>query len=362
MAVGFPTKTTYANGDVFSASDINDTNGTLNLATGAQWAAAKNKIINGDFTINQRLFTSNTTNASYNFDRFLQFNGGGTFTVTPQTFTPGAAPVAGYEATNYLRGITASQSASSDYAIIAQRIESVRTLAGQTATISFWAKANTGTPKIAIELTQNFGAGGSPSSSVSIPVSAVTISTSWVRYSATIAIPSITGKTIGTTANSSFLELGFWTSAGSTYNTRASSIGIQNFTADIWGVQVEQGSTMTAFQTASGSIGGEFALCQRYYEENDGTIIMTSTNGGFANSYSSAVIYEVAKRSTPTLTIYSGADQAGTSGSATWYAGGTGTVATADQEANQKTFFGLRRSGTSTNTLVAFSYTSSAEL
>lgn len=31
MAVGFPTKVTYANGDVFSASDINDTNGTINL-------------------------------------------------------------------------------------------------------------------------------------------------------------------------------------------------------------------------------------------------------------------------------------------------------------------------------------------
>jgi hypothetical protein len=31
MAVGFPAKTTYVNGDVFSASDINDTNGTLNL-------------------------------------------------------------------------------------------------------------------------------------------------------------------------------------------------------------------------------------------------------------------------------------------------------------------------------------------
>jgi hypothetical protein len=31
MAVGFPTKTTYVNGDVFSASDINDTNGTVNL-------------------------------------------------------------------------------------------------------------------------------------------------------------------------------------------------------------------------------------------------------------------------------------------------------------------------------------------
>lgn len=30
MAAGFPTKVTYANGDVFNASDINDTNGTLN--------------------------------------------------------------------------------------------------------------------------------------------------------------------------------------------------------------------------------------------------------------------------------------------------------------------------------------------
>jgi hypothetical protein len=31
MAVGFPAKVSYANGDVFSASDINDTNGTINL-------------------------------------------------------------------------------------------------------------------------------------------------------------------------------------------------------------------------------------------------------------------------------------------------------------------------------------------
>ena len=31
MPVGVPLKTTYANGDVFSASDINDTNGTINI-------------------------------------------------------------------------------------------------------------------------------------------------------------------------------------------------------------------------------------------------------------------------------------------------------------------------------------------
>ena len=31
MAVGFPLKTSYVNGDVYSASDVNDTNGTVNL-------------------------------------------------------------------------------------------------------------------------------------------------------------------------------------------------------------------------------------------------------------------------------------------------------------------------------------------
>jgi hypothetical protein len=31
MAVGFPTKVTYANGDVWSSGDVNDSNGTLNL-------------------------------------------------------------------------------------------------------------------------------------------------------------------------------------------------------------------------------------------------------------------------------------------------------------------------------------------
>ena len=57
MAVGFPLKTTYANGDVYSASDVNDTNGTLNLlGSSVAYAAGKNKIINGDFLINQRSF------------------------------------------------------------------------------------------------------------------------------------------------------------------------------------------------------------------------------------------------------------------------------------------------------------------
>jgi hypothetical protein len=235
------------------------------VPTSLQFTAGKNALINADFRFNQRNFTSNTANASYNFDRWLQQNSGGSFTVTPQTFTAGAAPVAGYEGINFVRGITATQSAAGDYAIISQRIEDVRTDSGTTVAISFWAKANTGTPKIGVELVQNFGSGGSPSSAVSTPFGAVTLSTSWARYTVTGSIPSISGKTIGTTANTSYLELNLWTSAGATNATKASSIGIQNFTADVWGVQLEQGSTATSFQTATGTIQGELAACQRYY-------------------------------------------------------------------------------------------------
>jgi hypothetical protein len=235
-------------------------------SSGSEQVAGKNAIINGDFLINQRTFTSNTTSGTYNFDRWLQQNSGGTFTVTPQTFTPGAAPIATYEGRTYVQGITATQSAAGHYAILTQRIEDVTRYAGTTVTISFFAKANTGTPKIGVELWQDYGTGGSPSAAGTVAQSSVTLSTSWARYSVTVAVPSLTGKTLGTTANTSYLELNLWTSSGSTNAARASSIGIQNFTASIWGVQLEYASSATYFTTASGSIAGELALAQRYYQ------------------------------------------------------------------------------------------------
>jgi hypothetical protein len=245
---------------------VADSSTTTGLRYGANFAAGKNKIINGDFTINQRGFTSNTTTLSFNFDRWFQSNGGttGTLTVTPQTFTPGAAPIAGYEGSTFLQGITASGASADTVAVFQHKIEDVRTLAGQTMTFSFFARATTGTPKIGLEISQNFGTGGSPSATVMTSLGAVTISTSWARYSLTLAVPSISGKTLGTT-NNSFLAANLWLSAGSDNATRASSIGLQNNTFQIWGVQVEAGSVATAFQTATGTLQGELAACQRYY-------------------------------------------------------------------------------------------------
>ena len=261
MAVGLPAKTTYVDGDVFSASDINDTNGTINLiGQTTNLYAGKNKIINGDFFVNQRNFTSSTTTSDFGFDRWKFVYATGTVTYSSQAFTAGAAPVAGYEASNFARIATTGQSASNAQSRFQQAIENVRTFAGQTVTLSFWAKADSGTPKVFGYFGQGFGSGGS--SFVDIYASAVTISTSWARYSITVAIPSISGKTVGT---GSSLLMALWTSAGSGIATIGSAIGIQNATIDFWGVQVEAGSTATAFQTATGTIQGELAACQRYY-------------------------------------------------------------------------------------------------
>jgi hypothetical protein len=244
----------------------------------SNFAAGKNAIINGDYRINQRAFTSNTSNNTYNFDRWLQQNAGGTVTVTPQTFTPGTAPVAGYEGINYVQMVTSGQSAAGDLAILMQRIEDVRTFAGQTVTVSFYAKAASGAPKVSVEVNQSFGSGGS--SDVNTAASAAfTLSTSWARYSTTITLPSISGKTIGT---GSYLLLAIWTSAGTTFAARTNSIGVQSATFQFWGVQVEAGSVATAFQTATGTIQGELAACQRYYQRR----IANSSDFGNGFTYS----------------------------------------------------------------------------
>jgi hypothetical protein len=231
------------------------------------FTVGKNKIINGDFAINQREFTSSTS-AGYNFDRWRWSTNDGTVTTSSQAFTLGTAPVAGYEAANFLQIITSGQTITDALAHITQQIESVRTLAGQTATLSFWAKAGSGTPKVAFEFRQHYGTGGSPTASDLYYNGQVTLSTSWARYSITFNVPSIAGKTIGTNPNTNYIGVNLWVSAGSNHNARTGSLGIQNNTFQFWGMQLEAGSVATPFQTATGTIQGELAACMRYYYRN----------------------------------------------------------------------------------------------
>jgi hypothetical protein len=224
---------------------------------GGQWAAGKNKIINGDFGVWQRGTSfSNPANNAYTADRFLLgYDGtGATRTISQQTFTPGTAPVAGYEGTYFYRYAQSVAGTGGTYSnCLQQNIEDVRTFAGQTITISFWAKADAART-IAINYGQNFGSGGSSTVAGSFGTQALT--TSWARYTFSATLASISGKTIGT---SSYIYIGMALSALNTVQT-----------IDIWGVQLEAASTASNFQTATGTKQGELAACQRYYTRSGG--------------------------------------------------------------------------------------------
>ena len=210
--------------------------------------AGKNRIINGDFGIWQRgtSFT-NPASSTYTADRYVvQLNNSCSYTISRQTFTPGAAPVAGYEGSFFLR-YDRTTAGTTTFIALSQRIEDVRTFAGQTATLSFWAKASSAV-SMTTELGQNFGSGGS--SFVGVSSTSHSITTSWQRFIVTVAIPSISGKTVGT---NSWFGLDF-------YPPQTTTAQI-----DIWGVQLEYGSKATPFETATGTIQGELAACQRYY-------------------------------------------------------------------------------------------------
>jgi len=270
------------------------------------FAAGKNKLINGDFSINQRAFSSVTANATFIFDRW-KTDISGTTTCTPQAFTPGAAPVSGYEGANYLQIVTSGHTGTNGAGVY-NRMEDVRTFAGQTITVSFWAKAATGTPSILVNMAQLFGSGGSSTVSVSptTPSTATAITTSWARYSFVFNVPSLSGKTIGTN-NSLQVEIGV---SDGGFLGLAPSLGVQNNTFSIWGVQVEAGSNATAFQTATGTIQGELAACQRYFQRFASGSETTNEAITLAQAYGTtgalaALQWIVPMRTTPTMTISS---------------------------------------------------------
>ena len=234
------------------------------VATSLGYTAGKNRIINGDFGVWQRGTSAFTVDGSYTSDRWSFSQGSTTGAqVTQGVFTAGELSTGGSTSNYYLNLAGTLSSASLGYIQVQQPIEDVRTFENTTAIVSFYAKGSaSGT--INIVLRQLFGTGGS-AAVLTTPVS-FNITTSWARYSTTVSIPSVSGKTIG--AGSS-LQVIFVKNMGSSYPT----FGTSNYTGtlSLWGVQLEAGSTATTFQTATGTIQGELAACQRYYFRNTQT-------------------------------------------------------------------------------------------
>ena len=87
------------------------------------------------------------------------------------------------------------------------------------------------------------------------------------------------------------MQINLWVSAGTDFNSRTDSLGIQSNTFDIWGLQVEAGSVATAFQTATGTLAGELAACQRYYFRSTGPNVYSLIANGFGTSTTLASVW-----------------------------------------------------------------------
>lgn len=222
----------------------------------------KNKLINGDFAIWQR-GTSQSTSSYGSDDRWLNENAGTTKVHSQQIATDTERAL--FNSNYFSRTVVTSVAGAGNLCEKNQRIEDITKLAGKTVTVSFWAKADT-SKNIAIEFLQSFGSGGTPSSNVDgIGSQLIALTTTWAKYSITVTIPSIIGKTLGTDGtHTSFTAFYFWFDAGSTYDVRTASLGQQSGTFDIAEVQIEEGSVATPFEQRP--IGLELSLCKRYYQ------------------------------------------------------------------------------------------------
>lgn len=254
----------------------------------------RNLIHNPVMTVAQRGIGPFTANG-YGLDRWKIYLSSDTVSHSQQAFPITGLAGVDESATNYWSNTFTGNAAATALNIGYQLIEKVKRLSNKTVTVSLYAVASSGTPKLGVSLDQNFGSGGSPSSPVNGTGQSVTLSTTWTRYSLTFTIPSVTGLTLGSNGDDS-TALNFWYSAGSNFNTRSGSVGVQSGTIMLWGVQLEIGSVATPL--ARRDPADELALCQRFYQT--GSFNLSGYNG--ANNYVSYCIpFPVTMRAQPTM-------------------------------------------------------------
>lgn len=240
----------------------------------------RNKIINGDFEVAKRS-TSVVAGTGFKYvtDRWARVTTGSTLAYARQEFATGITMPPG-NPRYYGRFTVASVASATNFAIAYHAMEDVRTLSGKTVTVTFYAKADA-SKNIGFELYQWFGLGGSPSSAVTgIGAQQCALTTSWQRFDILVNVPSISGKTRGTD-NNDHLELVFWFDAGSTFASRASSIGQQSGTFDIAHVSIVEGDARQEIDPfCQRHISQEEDLCARYFQAFSGLQILGYNSAG----------------------------------------------------------------------------------
>jgi hypothetical protein len=260
------------------ARDIADVQDNLGGAV-APYVAGKNAIINGGMDIWQRSTSSASSSAYYTADRWFQI-AAGTTTVSQDTDIPSGVPVQ-YS----IKWVT---SASSSYGQFYQMVEqaNVIPLRGQTMTASAYLKTS-GTAyagnlilRIDYNITSDTFSGGSWVNLSDTFFTGSSI-TSWTRKTGTFTIPS--------------------NAIGLRFTLIPDTVQSSGVTVKMAAAQLEIGSIATPFARAGGSIGGELALCQRYYHQINSPNNIPFVFQGNATMFASVAL-PVAMRTQPTGT------------------------------------------------------------
>lgn len=192
---------------------------------------------------------------TFRADRWIMHPGtGGAATVTREEFALGTIPI-GMESQGQPRYYMRWDQTGGGTVKVSfkQRIEGVRTFAGQKISVSFVARVTSGTENVFIELQQNFGDTGTPSVVVDYTAAVLPLTTTWTRFTRTFTLLPLTGKTIGTDGND-FLEVLFSMPLSSTY------------TVEVTDARITPGVSTNNTLLLPSDV--DFWRCRRYYQKS----------------------------------------------------------------------------------------------
>jgi hypothetical protein len=284
---------------------------------------SRQAIINGNFDVWQRGVTvTNPASGTFICDRWKIAH---TFAAPPaniihsrQALTAGDIPNAFYHYRIAPDGAGTDAAANEYY--FSQLIENgTRYLCGngKKVTVSFYARASVANKRLGVFLIQNYGTGGSPTANELINGTAITLTSSWVKYTYTFTTNTLAAKTFGT-ANNDILFLRFMPAWGSNYQALAGVADTETFrgsgTIDIAQVQLCAGEYALPF--CPKSFDDELRACQRYYEKSypvsvvPGTEYDTAYCGSIGYStytttlFANYTQFRVTKRIAPAVSVY----------------------------------------------------------
>lgn len=221
------------------------------------WAGV-NLIQNGAFDVWQFSTTFALLSATqYTADQTAGNAGGGSGAATASRIAADYA--AGHQSRYAYQHQQTVAATTTGPTIMRKFVEGVNTLHAASGLISCYARVTSGTLNVQPQSRQHFGTGGAPSASVVTPHGApITLTTAWQRIQVPCAIPSISGKTLGTN-NDDHLELELVGPTGVT------------FTAQIEEFDFRRGSGFDQFHFNDAAT--ELARCQRFYWQQGGGIV-----------------------------------------------------------------------------------------